>query len=95
MITKYKQLAKGHPTFQDDLLDTYCQNGIEFLAKLKDVRHSILHNRYENIDTQRQFVREFTGSNNDHMVTSLTKGAEIFDDYLRRLWHLLQDSNSK
>lgn len=95
MVTKYKNVSRVHPTFQDDVLDTYCQDCRGFLAELKDVRNSILHNRYDNIDTQRQFVRAFTGGNNEHLVTMLTKGVEAFDDYLRRLWHLLQDGSGK
>jgi len=91
IIEEYKRLSRTYPTFQNDTLDTYCRENHQFVETLKVLRDSILHQRYDNMDAQRRFVEEFSGDKSKHLVTLLIEGERIYKDYLRRLWHLLQE----
>ena len=93
IVERYKQLSKTYPTFQDEALDTYCRKNHQFMGTLEALRDSILHQRYDNMDEQRKFVEKFTGDGNKHLVTLLIEGESTYKDYLRRLWHLLQEGD--
>lgn len=91
MITKYGLLSKAIPVFQDDTLDNYCRKHRDFMIVLKDVRASLLHQRYDNFQRQRQFVTAFGRQRRDHMTALLIEGARSFDEYLLRVGTLLLD----
>ena len=92
VIEKYKQLSKTNSMFQDDAIDRYCRENDQFVELLKALRDSILHQRHENVDEQSRFVERFTGDNSKHLVTLLIEGENAYREYLRRLWHLLQNN---
>ncbi len=90
IIERYKQLSKSIPIFQDDAMDNYCNENIDFIGHLEVTRDSILHQRYDNLDEQRIFVEMFKGDGNKHVVTLLREGENICQDYLRRLLAILR-----
>ena len=95
VIERYKQLCKINPTFQDDALDKYCRENHQFVELLEALRDSILHQRYDNEGEQVKFVEKFTGDGNRRLKTLLIEGESAYKDYLRRLWHLLQEDDRK
>ncbi|MXX52660.1 MAG: hypothetical protein F4Z35_01515 [Dehalococcoidia bacterium] len=89
IIEKYRQLCNSHPIFQDDVLDQYCHENHQFVETLKTLRNSIVRQRYDNVDEQEKFVKEFSGDKSEHLVTLLIEGESVYRSYLSRLWHVL------
>ena len=89
IIEKYRQLSKAHPVFRDDAVDQYCRENHQFVENLEALRNSIVRQRYDNMDEQEKFVKEFSGGKTDHLVTLLIEGESVYRDYLKRLWRSL------
>ena len=89
IIEKYRQLSKAHPVFRDDAVDQYCRDNYQFVEDLEALRNSIVRQRYDNMDEQEKFVKEFSGGKTDHLVTLLIEGESVYRDYLKRLWRSL------
>ena len=85
MIARYKTLSRDKPAFQDDGLDTYCNEHPDFLQSLRAARDSLLHERHENIVDQMSFVTAFRAEDQDRIVSSLVEGAATYEAYLKRL----------
>ena len=83
MFEEYARLTKINAVFSDDKLDAFQQRNHQILRSLKDLRNSILHERYDNVDVQKQFV----SSHAVDLVGFAIKGEQIFQRYL----NLLQD----
>lgn len=90
IIEKYRELSKANQMFQDDAFDRYCLENKQFVQQLSALRDSVLHQRYDNMDEQENFVKWFDGDRNKHCGTVLIEGESIYQDYLRSLWRLLQ-----
>lgn len=93
VIEKYRQLSNADPVFQDEAVDQYCQRNRHFVDTLESLRNSIVRQRYDNIGDQEKFVEEFSGDKNDHLVTLLMEGESVYRDYLRQLWHSLNEED--
>ena len=91
IIEKYRQLSKAHPVFWDDAVDQYCRENHQFVENLEALRNSIVRQRYDNMDEQEKFVKEFSGGKTDHLVTLLIEGESVYRDYLKRLWRSLNE----
>ena len=91
IIEKYRQLSKAHPVFRDDAVDQYCRENHQFVENLEALRNSIVRQRYDNMDEQEKFVKEFSGGKTDHLVTLLIEGESVYRDYLKRLWRSLNE----
>ncbi len=89
IIEKYRQLSRAHAVFRDDAIDQYCYENHQFVESLEALRNSIVRQRYDNVDKQEMFVKEFSGDKNEHLISLLIDGANVYEGYLRRLWYLL------
>ena len=91
VIERYKELSKAHSSFQDAGMDRYCSENEQFILHLKDLRDSVLHQRHDNLTKQMNALKEFDGEVNKHILDLLLEGESAYRDYLRNLWHLLQE----
>ena len=83
LVVKYRELAKTHPTvFRDPRLDDFCDRNREFIADLKELRHSLLHERLENVRRQEEFTRKFSAGGFAGLETEFVN---LFESYLRGL----------
>ena len=86
MLEEYARLIGINLIFSDDEMDAYRERNRQFVQSLKDLRHSILHERYDNIDVQKQFVSSYVGDS----VRLAIEGAQVFQRYLKLLEGRLQ-----
>ncbi len=91
IVEKYRKLSKAHPVFRDDAVDQYCRENHQFVEDLEALRNSIVRQRYDNMDDQEKFTKEFSGDKTEHLVTLLIKGESLYQDYLRRLARSLKE----
>ena len=91
VIARYRELSHADPVYQDAALNDFCRKHPGFVNDLEALRHSLLHQRYDNLDTQTKFVTTFAGGSNAHMVTLLIEGARIYEEYVKRLRRALKD----
>ena len=82
---RYEQLGRADQWFQDDQFDAYRRRHQDFVNRLDDVRDSLLHQRYENLPTQREFVDEFRRGKEGDPVALLLKGVAAYEGYVRRM----------
>ena len=61
MFEEYSRLVGMHVVFSDVDLDSFRQRNHQILQSLEDVRDSLLHERYDNMGVQRQFVSSHLG----------------------------------
>ena len=93
IIEKYRELTKEDPIFQDNVIDRFCGENHQFVWDLETLRNSILRQRYDNVDEQREFTKKYSEENN-HLVSLLIEAENIYQDYLRRLLPLLRGDDS-
>ena len=91
VLAKYGALCGDDPWFQDDGIDDYRRRHAEFLDGLRNLRDSLLHQRHENMPTQKKFVREFAGEERNQVVERLLEGLSVYEDYVNRLDRSLRD----
>lgn len=89
VLAKYEALCRDEQSFQDDAVDAYCRQHSEFVNGLHELRNSLLHQRYENMPTQVEFVRRFAGGERSRIVELLLEGLSIYESYVRRMGRLL------
>ena len=87
MIDFYQKSAALHPAnLRDEALDEYSRRRATFIADLGEARDSLLHERYDNINQQEDFVKTFTGDDSEHnMIDLLIEGADRFNAYFGKL----------
>ena len=57
---------------------------------LHDLRDSLLHQRYENMPTQVEFVTKFAGGQRSRIVELLLEGRSVYEGYVRRMGRSLR-----
>ena len=91
VLAKYEGLRRDDPWFQDDGIDAYRRQHSEFVDGLRDLRDALLHQRYDNMPTQVEFVREFAGGERNRIVALLLEGLSEYEDYVKRMGRSLRD----
>ena len=81
VLEEYSRLTKTTIVFCNGNMDTFLQRNDHVLQSLKGLRHSILHERYDNIDVQRQFVSPHVGDS----IRLVIEGEQTFQSYLKLL----------
>lgn len=82
MIVRYRELSRSDAAYRDAALDDFCHNHSALVNDLKSMRHSVLHERPDNLNTQEKFVMTYN-------LNALYEGADIYNDYVKRLrWDL-------
>ena len=81
MLEEYSRLIGIDAVFSDDDVDAFLQRNDQVLQPLKDLRYSILHERYDNLDVQKQFVSLHKGDS----VRLAIEGEQSFQRYLKLL----------
>ena len=61
VLAKYEALCRDDRSFQDDGIDAYLGQHAGFVNGLRDLRHSLLHQRYDSMPTQVEFIGKFAG----------------------------------
>ena len=99
ILQKYQNLVKDWPVFKDENIDRYCRKNESFIRKnenfiqlLKGLRDSILHERYENLGRQEEFVTTFTQDGS--LTLLLDEGQNLFEDLLKRVWYLISNEEN-
>ncbi len=90
VLAKYEALCRDDPWFQDDGIDAYRRRHASFLDGLRDLRDSLLHQRYDNMPTQTEFVGEFAGGERNRIVENLLEGLSVYEDYVKRMGRSLR-----
>lgn len=85
VLVKYEGLCKDDQSFQDNGIDAYGCQYPGFVNGIRDLRDSVLHQRYENIPTQEEFVRKFTGGQRSEIVELLLEGLSVYEGYVGRM----------
>ena len=83
---EYARLTGIRPVFSDDEMDRFRERNREFLQSLYQLRNSLLHERYENVDVQEQFVKSQLG----RLVQLAIEAEQGFQQYLKLLRERLQ-----
>ena len=90
ILAKYKTLRRDDPSFQDDGIDAYLRQHVGFVSGLFDLRDSLLHQRYENMPTQKEFVTRFAGGQRSRIIELLLEGRSVYEGYVRRMGRSLR-----
>ena len=85
VLAKYEALCKDDASFQDTGIDGYLGQHGEFVNGLRDLRDSLLHQCYENMPTQVEFVKKFAGGQHGRMVELLMEGRTVYESYVKRM----------
>ena len=92
---RYEQLGRTDQWFQDDGFDAYRRQHQDFVNRLDDVRDSLLHQRYENLPTQGEFVDEFRRGQAGDPVALLVEGVAAYEGYVRRMGLALRGEHAR
>ena len=85
VLAKYEALCRDDRSFQDDAVDTYRRQHSGFVNGLRELRDSLLHERYENVPTQIEFVGKFEGEGRSRIIELLLEGRSVYEGYVRRM----------
>ena len=85
VLAKYEALYRDDQSFQDDGIDGYVGQHGEFVNGLRDLRDSLLHQRYDNMPTQVEFIKEFAGGKRGRLVELLLEGCAVYENYVKRM----------
>ena len=85
VLAKYEALCRDDRSFQDDGIDAYLGQHAGFVNGLRDLRHSLLHQRYDSMPTQVEFIRKFAGEQRGRPVELLLEGRAVYEDYVKRM----------
>ena len=94
MIEKHRKLVKVYSLFKDKRIDKYYASKKKYIKSLKHLRHSLLHERYDNVKNQEKFLSGFHDPDTNH-VEFLLEGQTIFEDMLMRTQALLAKTAQK
>ena len=86
MLDEYARLTGINPVFSDVEMDNFRERNQQFLQSLDGLRDSILHERYDNVDVQKQFVSSQAGD----PVRLAIEGEQGLQRYLKLLNERLQ-----
>ena len=81
LVDEYVRLTKVDSVFVDDGLNAFRSKNKDFLLRVAEVRDSLLHERYDNIDAQRQFVATYAGQ----ALQLAIEGYQVLEQYLTAL----------
>ena len=90
VLARYSALCRDDQSFQDDAIDTYRRQHAGFVEGLHDLRNSLLHQRYENMPTQMEFVSRFAGGERNRIIELLLEGRTVYEGYVRRMGRSLR-----
>ena len=90
VLAKYEALCRDDESFQDDGIDAYRRQHPRFVNGFHDLRDSLLHQRYENMPTQVEFVKKFAGGERSRIVELLLEGRAVYEGYVRRMGRSLK-----
>ena len=90
VLVKYEALCTDDQSFQDDGIDAYRRQHHGFVNGLRELRDALLHQRYENMPTQAEFVKKFAGGQRSGIVELLLEGRAIYEGYVRRMGRSLK-----
>ena len=85
VLAKYEALCRDDRSFQDDGIDAYLGQHAGFVNGLCDLRHSLLHQRYDSMPTQVEFIRKFAGGQRGRLVELLLEGCTVYENYVKRM----------
>ena len=91
VLVKYEALCTDDQSFQDDGIDAYRRQHHGFVNGLRELRDALLHQRYENMPTQAEFVKKFAGGQRSGIVELLLEGRAVYEGYVRRMGRSLKD----
>ena len=94
VLSKYEALCRRDGSFQDDGIDAYVGEHAGFVNGLHDLRHSLLHQRYENMATQVEFLKKFAGGQHGQMIELMSEGCVVYETYVKRMGLSLRDSEN-
>ena len=94
VLAKYEALCKDDASFQDTGIDGYLGQRGEFVNGLRDLRDSLLHQRYENMPMQVEFVKKFAGGQHGQMIELLMEGRTVYEGYVKRMGLSLRDGGN-
>ena len=80
-LEEYSRLIGMNAVFSDDALDAFRQRNHQILQSLEGVRDSLLHERYDNIGVQKQFVSSHLGD----LMQLAIEGEQVLLRYLKLL----------
>ena len=83
MKSKYEKLSKDDLSFRDQEIDGYFKNNVDFFERMKNVRHSLVHERGDNIYRQADIL--VTMDSNETILDRLVEYANNYEAYLKRL----------
>ena len=86
MLDEYSRLTGINAVFADGDLETFLRRNDHMLQSLKGLRNSILYERYDTLDIQKQFVLSPAGD----PVQLAIEGEQIFQRYLKLVRKWLQ-----
>ena len=84
ILAKYKTLCRDDPSFQDDGIDACLRQHVGFVSGLLNLRDSLLHQRYEHMPTQKEFVTKFAEGQHGRIVELLLEGRSVYEGYVGR-----------
>ena len=90
VLARCETLRRDDRSFQDDGMDAYRRQHAGFVRGLHDLRDSLLHQRYENMPTQAEFVKKFAGGQRSGIVELLLEGRSVYEAYVRRIGRSLR-----
>lgn len=89
ILEEYTRLNGINSIFSDDDMDTYRGKNWQFLQSLEDLRHSLLHERYDNVEVQEQFMSSHIGNT----VQLAIEGEQVLQRYLKLLKERLSEGD--
>ena len=92
MKSRYNELSRNNSLFQDEKLDGHFNKNPDFFQKLKGTRDSLLHERYDNIYKQADFLINVALKEN--VLDVLLEYADAYEAYLLRLSFSLSENGN-
>ena len=85
VLARYEAVCRDDQSFRDAGIDAYLRQHPEFVNGLGNLRDSLLHQRYENMPTQAEFVENCAGGQHGRIVELLLDGRSVYESYVRRM----------
>ena len=90
ILAYYETVIARNLIFRCDCMDKYLKENQEFFRASEALRNSILHQRYDNYDVQKEFVHKYVANT----VAKAIEGETVFQNYLKLLRDRLQRDDS-
>ena len=85
ILARYETLCRDDRSFQDEEIDAYGRQHANFVKGLHHLRDSLLHQRYDNMTMQVEFVKEFAEGRRSRVIELLLEGRSVYEGYVRRM----------